>query len=103
MMSKVDSKLTVGASHSAKRDYTRQETDIPAQNPEMSKSLAGIAAQGAQLSKKISQITQWGQSSQYEESKLDPLADVVNSGNSYEGGLSSSPLLPPPATHTKNT
>ncbi len=62
-----------------------------------------IAAQGAMLSKKISKMTFVGEMSDKEESKLDPLTATVISGNTYEGGLSSSPLLPPSATHTKKT
>ena len=39
----------------------------------MVKSLKSIKAQGALLSKKISEMPKWGQTTEYEESKLDPL------------------------------
>ncbi len=55
------------------------------------------------MAKKISKMTFLEDNLIYEESKLDPLANEVNCGKTYEGGLSSSPLLPPPATHTKKT
>ena len=48
-------------------------------------------------------MPKWGKTSDKEESKLDPLTLKGDSGFSYEGGLSSSSLLPPSATHTKNT
>ena len=69
----------------------------------MTKTLAGIAAQGAMLSKQISKMTFMENTLQYEESKLHPLTIKSDSGFTYEGGLSSSSLLPPSATHTKNT
>jgi hypothetical protein len=69
----------------------------------MAKSLKNIAAQGDQMREYIKQLPQWGETSKDEESKLDPLTAVVDSGNTYEGGLSSSSLLPPSATHTKKT
>ncbi len=55
------------------------------------------------MAKKISKMKFLEDNLEYEESKLDPLTTLVDSGATYEGGLSSSPLLPPPATHTKKT
>ncbi len=55
------------------------------------------------MSKKISKLTFLKDNLKQEESKLDPLTIAVNCGVTYEGGLSSSPLLPPSATHTKKT
>ena len=51
--------------------------------------------------KDISKIAEWGGTSDKEESKLNPQLLSMNSGVTYEGGLSSSSLLPPSATHTK--
>ncbi len=68
----------------------------------MTITLSGIAAQGAMLSKKIATMSSWGEMTNKEESKLDPLAKSGYINVISEGGLSSSPLLPPPATHTKN-
>ena len=51
----------------------------------------------------IANLPSWGETSKYEESKLDPPTTKVDSGLNTEGGLSSSPLLPPSATHTKKT
>ena len=69
----------------------------------MTKSLRNIEAQGAILSKKISTISFLGGTTDKEEIKFDPLTTTVDSGANYEGGLSSSSLLPPSATHTKKT
>ncbi len=69
----------------------------------MAKSLQGIAAQGAQMFREISKMSFVEEYLKYEESKLDPLTAIADSAGTYEGGLSSSPLLPPPATHTKKT
>ena len=78
-------------------------TGITGQDPEMTNTLENITAQGALLSKRIANLTFLDKTSQYEESKLDPLTIAVDSGIPYEGGLSSSSLLPPSATHTKKT
>ncbi len=99
----LDSNTAVSVCHSVKEDQTFKERVIPTQNPEITKSLKGIEAQGAMLSKKISTITFLGEMKDNEESKLDPLTLDGDSGNTYEGGLSCSPLLPPSATHTKKT
>ena len=103
MKSTMNSELPARVRAYAERDQTFKQAVIPAQNPEITKTLQGIAAQGALLSKKISQMTKWGGTSDNEESKLDPPETNVDSGVAYEGGLSSSFLLPPSATHTKNT
>ena len=69
----------------------------------MSKSLQGIEAQGAILFQKVANMTFLGEMSDKEESKLDPLTLKGDSAGTYKGGLSSSPLLPPSATHKKKT
>ncbi len=55
------------------------------------------------MSKEISKMTFQEKNLEFEESKLDPLAKSGYGNAIPEGRLSSSPLLPPPATHTKKT
>ncbi len=53
----------------------------------MTKSLAGIKAQGEQMANFIYKMPKWGETSDYEESKLDPRTAIADSGATYEGGL----------------
>ncbi len=60
MKSTLNSKLTAGASDLNQGDQTFLLTGIPGQNPEIIKTLKGIAAQGARMTDFISKLPKWG-------------------------------------------
>ena len=98
-----NSRETVEDGDLTKRDKTLREAVIPASGPMMTKSTKSISAQGGLMGRDIIIASMQEETYDNEESKLDPLGPSVDSSLAVtERGLIHQ-LLPPSATHPKNT